>query len=142
QGAVLPKGDEAGCPARGRCGAATVMQGAQIGVTHERAGIRLLGQQRIPGLGGHFCRVLEHADLPRWGRWNVRVHRHLRAYRGNSQGSTSTHATSTRSAKGTPMRTKSMKWYWPGPSTRVFTGDDTGVMKAADAARATVMAKG
>ena len=48
----------------------------------------------------------------------------------------------TRRVKGTPMRTKSLKRYWPGPSTRVLTGDEMGVIKAADAARATIIAKG
>ncbi len=43
---------------------------------------------------------------------------------------------------GTPIRTKSPKRYWPGPSTRVFTGEEIGVMKAAEAATATTMAKG
>ena len=30
----------------------------------------------------------------------------------------------------------------PGAATRVFTGEETGVMKAEEAARATIMAKG
>ena len=43
---------------------------------------------------------------------------------------------------GTPMRTKSPKRYLPGTRTRVFTGEETGVIKAADAASATVITNG
>ena len=43
---------------------------------------------------------------------------------------------------GTPTFTKSPKLYCPGPTTRVFTGEEIGVMKAVDAARATVIANG
>ena len=39
-------------------------------------------------------------------------------------------------ASGTPIRTKSKKPYCPGPTTSVFTGEETGVMKAEDAASA------
>ena len=44
--------------------------------------------------------------------------------------------------KGTPSFTKSPKLYWPGPRTKVLTGDDIGVMNAAEDASATVIAKG
>jgi hypothetical protein len=43
---------------------------------------------------------------------------------------------------GTPILTKSPKAYCPGPTTRVFTGDEIGVMKAVDAASAMVIANG
>src|SRR5690606_14676275 len=63
-------------------------------------------------------------------------------YSGKSRGTSATLTIITSRVKGTPMRTKSPKRYWPGPSTRVFTGEEIGVMNAAEAARATVMAKG
>lgn len=53
-----------------------------------------------------------------------------------------TETTSVTRAKGDPTLTKSMKVYLPGPTTSVFTGEETGVMNAADAASATVIAKG
>src|SRR5690554_29248 len=61
--------------------------------------------------------------------------------KGNSSGTNNTVVININSVKGTPIRKKSLKRYWPGPKTRVFTGDDTGVIKAAEAAMATVMAK-
>ena len=48
---------------------------------------------------------------------------------------------STTTANGTPTLTKSPKRYLPGPSTSVFTGDDTGVMNAVEAASATVLSR-
>jgi len=44
--------------------------------------------------------------------------------------------------KGTPILTKSMNRYWPGPSTSVFVGNEIGVINAAEAARATIVANG
>jgi hypothetical protein len=61
---------------------------------------------------------------------------------GRSQGISSTVSTSTRPVSGTPIRTKSPKRYLPGTSTSVLTGEETGVMNAAEAAMATVMTKG
>ncbi len=63
-------------------------------------------------------------------------------YIGNTTGTSSTVTSSTRIVKGTPTFTKSKNLYWPGPSTRMFTGEEIGVMNAAEAARATVIAKG
>lgn len=60
----------------------------------------------------------------------------------NTHGTITTVTTITSNVNGTPTLTKSAKRYWPGPSTKVLTGDDTGVMNAAEAARATVMANG
>ena len=48
----------------------------------------------------------------------------------------------TKIVKGTPILTKSPNLYPPGPTTIVFTGEEIGVMKAAEAATATVIAKG
>ena len=59
-----------------------------------------------------------------------------------NHGTISTVTSITSTVKGTPTLTKSAKRYWPGPSTKVFTGEETGVMNAADAAKATVMANG
>jgi hypothetical protein len=61
---------------------------------------------------------------------------------GNIHGVRTTETTRATSAKGVPTRTKSMKVYFPGPTTSVFTGEDTGVMNAAEAASATVIANG
>lgn len=63
-------------------------------------------------------------------------------YRAKIHGTISTLTIITRIVNGTPTFTKSAKRYCPGPSTKVFTGDDTGVMNAADAASATIMANG
>ena len=63
-------------------------------------------------------------------------------FRGKSHGTRSTVRSRTTIVKGTPIRSKSPKRYCPGASTSVFTGDETGVMKAAEAASATVMTKG
>ncbi len=54
--------------------------------------------------------------------------------------STLTIATTT--VNGAPTFTKSSKLYCPGPTTRVFTGEEIGVMKAADAASAKIIANG
>jgi hypothetical protein len=48
----------------------------------------------------------------------------------------------TRMLNGTPILTKSMNLYCPGPKTRVFTGEEIGVINAVEAPRATVTAKG
>src|SRR5262245_29708885 len=67
--------------------------------------------------------------------------RHL-GYRGSSQGTIKTTTTMTRRLNGTPTRKKSPKVYSPGVTTSVFTGEETGVMNAVDAARATIITKG
>ena len=66
----------------------------------------------------------------------------LKAYKGKSIGTKTTLASITIRVKGTPIRTKSLKRYWPGPNTRVFTGEEIGVIKAAEAANATIIANG
>lgn len=66
----------------------------------------------------------------------------VRDQNGKIQGVMTTETTSATRAKGDPTLTKSMKVYFPGPTTSVFTGEETGVMNAADAASATVIAKG
>ncbi len=60
---------------------------------------------------------------------------------GNSTGISRTQTTITSMVKGTPILTKSLNEYLPGPSTRVLTGEETGVINAAEAAIATTMAK-
>jgi hypothetical protein len=62
--------------------------------------------------------------------------------KGRSRGTSRTVINRTMMVNGTPTRTKSIKRYFPGTSTSVFTGDETGVINAADAANATVIAKG
>lgn len=49
---------------------------------------------------------------------------------------------STKQVNGTPTLTKSLKLNPPGATIIDFTGDDTGVIKEADVAMATVMANG
>lgn len=44
--------------------------------------------------------------------------------------------------KDTPTFMKSLKLYCPGPTTRVFTGEEIGVINAADEAGATIIANG
>jgi hypothetical protein len=61
---------------------------------------------------------------------------------GRKIGTSSTLTIATTMVKGTPTFTKSPKLYCPGPTTSVFTGKEIGVMKAADAASATVIANG
>lgn len=56
---------------------------------------------------------------------------------GRSQGTSRTLTIITTTVKGTPTRTKSPNAYLPGATTSVFTGDEIGVMNAADEARAT-----
>ena len=63
-------------------------------------------------------------------------------WNGRKIGTSSTLTTATMIVKGTPTFTKSPKLYCHGPTTSVFTGEDIGVMKAADAASATVIANG
>ena len=48
----------------------------------------------------------------------------------------------TRKVNGTPILTKSLKLYPPGATTIVLIGDETGVIKEADVAIATVIANG
>src|SRR5262249_45833868 len=57
-------------------------------------------------------------------------------------GTSNTLTIATMMAKGVPTFTKSPKLYCPGPTTSVFTGEEIGVMKAVDAASATVIANG
>lgn len=61
---------------------------------------------------------------------------------GNSRGINSTLTTITISVNGTPTFTKSKNRYPPGAHTSVFTGEDTGVINAADAATATAIVNG
>src|SRR5271163_2818247 len=62
--------------------------------------------------------------------------------KGNSQGTIKIVVNSTRTVKGTPSFTKSPNRYCPGPRTSVLTGDEMGVMNAAEDAKATVIANG
>ena len=75
--------------------------------------------------------MLESAGRRRVGYWN-----------GRKIGTSSALTIATMMVKGTPTFTKSSKLYGPGPTTSVFTGEEIGVMKAADAAGATVIANG
>jgi hypothetical protein len=75
--------------------------------------------------------VLESAGRRRVTDWNRR-----------KIGTSSTLTIATMMVKCTPNFTKSPKLYCPGPTTSVFTGEEMGVMNAADAASATVMANG
>ena len=75
--------------------------------------------------------MLESAGRRRVSYWN-----------GRKIGTSSTLTIATMMVKSTPTFTKSPKLYCPGPTTSVFTGEEIGVMKAADAASATVIANG
>lgn len=75
--------------------------------------------------------MLESADRRRVTYWN-----------GRKIGTSRTLTIATMMVKGTPNFTKSPKLYCPGPTTSVVTGEEMGVMNAADAASATVMANG
>src|SRR5262245_45739413 len=63
-------------------------------------------------------------------------------YSGSSHGIINTTTTITSKLNGTPTRRKSPNVYSPGVTTRVFTGDEIGVMNAVDAASATIITNG
>lgn len=63
-------------------------------------------------------------------------------YKGNSIGTINTESSITNTVNGTPTLTKSINLYPPGASTIVLTGEDTGVIKAAEAEIATIITNG
>lgn len=63
-------------------------------------------------------------------------------YSGNKIGTKNTDSSITKIVNGSPTFTKSIKLYPPGANTMVFTGEDTGVINAADEEIATIIVNG
>lgn len=83
------------------------------------------------------CKSLRHRDT----LWNA-LYPMTAGLNGKIKRIKITVTSMTSRVRGTPIRTKSRKAYRPEPTTRVFTGEETGDMKAAEAAGATVIQNG